>query len=64
MICAQASCPHVTVFRIIVNVNYNCFKIRYQNEEIKVSLVKIRADCLGGSEKRREWQRMVKIDTD
>ena len=51
------------MFRIIVNVNYNCFKID-QNEEIKVSLVKIRADWLGGSEKRQEWQRMVKIDTD
>ena len=58
-----ASCPHVTVFRMIVNVNYNCFKID-KNEEIKVSLVKIRADWLGGTEKRREWQRMVKIDTD
>ena len=46
-----------------MNVIYNCFKID-RKEEIEVSLVKIRADWLGGTEKRREWQRMVKIDTD
>ena len=53
----------VTVFRITMSVNYNCFKTD-RNDEIEVSLVKKSGDWSGETEKRRGWRSMVNIDPD